>query len=224
MKSPDDIIASINYHVFECRNLKKHRRTQKQASTICWSPPLSRILKINIDGALHELTSSGGCGFIVRNDSCVLMAAGEGKLEHVSNAFHAEALAMLYAISTTTQMGCNYVIFETDSMVLKQVISSKEYDLSTLGVVFQEIKFNLNVAFDDVNISVCPRSCNVAAHSLVTHGVRLGDCQYETWLGNFPQFLINSIAGDLASLTLSWNTRLFIQKKLMETTMKDFKK
>lgn len=43
------------------------------------------------------------------------MAGRAGNLEHVSNALHAEALAMLYAISTITQMGCNHVIFETDS-------------------------------------------------------------------------------------------------------------
>uniref|UniRef100_A0A8I6WHY6 RNase H type-1 domain-containing protein n=1 Tax=Hordeum vulgare subsp. vulgare TaxID=112509 RepID=A0A8I6WHY6_HORVV len=97
------------------------------------------ILKINIDGAFHESTSSDGWGFTVRNDSGVVMAAGVGNLEYVSNVLHAEALAMLYGVSTTMQMRCNHVIFETDSMVLKQVISNEEYHLSTLGVVFQVI-------------------------------------------------------------------------------------
>ena len=64
--------------------------------------------------------------------------------------------------------------------------------MSTLGAVFQEIKFHLNVAFDDVNVSVCPRSCNAAAHSLAAHGVRLGDGKCETWLGHFPEFVVNS--------------------------------
>ncbi|KAI4995779.1 hypothetical protein ZWY2020_037867 [Hordeum vulgare] len=109
---------------------------------------------------------------------------------------------MLYGISTTTQMGCNHVIFETDSIILKQATSSEEYDLSTLGIVFQKIKFHLNMAFDYISISVCPRSCNVATHSLTAHGVRLGDGQYETWLGYFPEFVVNCVAGDLVSLTL----------------------
>ena len=74
--------------------------------------------------------------------------------------------------------------------------------MSTLGAVFQEIKFHLNVAFDDVNVSVCPRSCNVVAHSLAAHGVRLGDGEYETWLGHFPEFVVNSVAGDSPSLNL----------------------
>ena len=46
--------------------------------------------------------------------------------------------------------------------------------------------------FDDVNVSVCPRSCSVAAHSLAAHGVRLGDGEYETWLGYFPECLFDS--------------------------------
>ncbi|KAI4994025.1 hypothetical protein ZWY2020_008338 [Hordeum vulgare] len=98
-------------------------------------------------------------------------------------------------------MGCYHVIFETDSMVLKQAISSEEYNLWTLDVVFQKIKFHLNVTFDDVNISVCSRSCNVGAHSLATYGVRLGNGQYETWLVYFPEFVVNSIARDLTNLT-----------------------
>ncbi|KAI5006650.1 hypothetical protein ZWY2020_033895 [Hordeum vulgare] len=109
---------------------------------------------------------------------------------------------MLYAISTPTQMGCNLVIFETDSIVLKHAVSSKEYDLSTLGVVFQEIKFHLNVAFDDVNINICSRPSNIAARSLATHGVRLGDGQYETWLSYFLEFVVNSIDDHLSGLTL----------------------
>ncbi|KAI4995782.1 hypothetical protein ZWY2020_037870 [Hordeum vulgare] len=109
---------------------------------------------------------------------------------------------MLYGISTTTQMGCNHVIFEIDSMVLKQAISSEEYDLSTLGAVFQEIKFHLNVAFDYISISVCLRSCNVAAHSLAAHGVRLGNDQCKTWLGYFREFVVYCVARDLGSLTL----------------------
>ncbi|EMS51031.1 hypothetical protein TRIUR3_23394 [Triticum urartu] len=44
------------------------------------------------------------------------MAAGARSLERVSDALRSEALAMLYAINTTIQMGCNRVIMETDSI------------------------------------------------------------------------------------------------------------
>jgi ribonuclease HI len=67
----------------------------------------------------------------------LLIAAGAGNLEHLSDVLHAEALALLYALKISTQMGCMRVIFETDSMMLKQAISSDEYKLAPLGALFK---------------------------------------------------------------------------------------
>ena len=99
-------------------------------------------------------------------------------------------------------MGCHQAIFETDSMVLKQAISSQDYDLAPLGALFQKIKFQMRVGFDNVNLYVCPKSCNNAAHALAAHGTSLGNGSYEIWLGQFPNVVINSVAGDSASLNL----------------------
>jgi hypothetical protein len=123
-------------------------------------------------------------------------------LEHVSNALHAKALALLHAVKFSAQMGCNQVIFEMDSATLKQAISSKEYDLAPLGAIFQEIKFHLSVPFEAVKLNVCPRSCNSAAHCLAAHGINMGNGQSETWVGQFPEFVSNSVTGDLASMSL----------------------
>ena len=87
---------------------------------------------------------------------------------------------MLYAIHATARMGGNQNIFETDSMVLKQAATSEEYDKSTLGSLFQEIKFQLNVAFDVAKLNVCLRICNNAAHSLTAYGHGLGSGRCET--------------------------------------------
>ena len=51
--------------------------TQKQVNTQKWTPPPSEFLKINTDGAFHEVTHSGGWGFTVRDDCGTLIAAGE---------------------------------------------------------------------------------------------------------------------------------------------------
>jgi hypothetical protein len=47
-----------------------------------------------------------------------------------------------------------------------------------LGTLVREKKFQLNAAFDDVNIIVFPRSYIEAANSLATHGVHLRDDMY----------------------------------------------
>uniref|UniRef100_A0ACD5XYZ3 Uncharacterized protein n=1 Tax=Avena sativa TaxID=4498 RepID=A0ACD5XYZ3_AVESA len=125
-----------------------------------------------------------------------------GNLEHLSNALHAEALALLYTLNISGQMGCVRVIFETDSVILKQAISSDDYNLASLGALFQEIKMQLNFAFADVKINVCPRSCNNAAHTLSMHGVCMGKGNYETWLDHFPEFVMNIVVDDLVSMSL----------------------
>ena len=96
-------------------------------------------------------------------------------------------------------MGCHQAIFETDSRVLKQAISSQDYDLAPLGALFQKIKFQMRVGFDNVNLYVCPMSCNNPAHALAAHGNSLGNDNYEIWLGQFPNVVMNSVAGDLPS-------------------------
>jgi hypothetical protein len=58
------------------------------------------------------------------------------------------------------------VMFETDCMVLMQAMLSDEYDLSTMGTLFKEVKFLLHVGLSDVSIVHCKRECNVAAHTL----------------------------------------------------------
>ena len=88
---------------------------------------------------------------------------------------------MVYAINATSSMGANRVIFEMDSMELKQAITSQEYDRSALGSLFQEIKFQLNAAFDDVKLNVCPRACNNAAHTIAAYGHSVGSGLCEIW-------------------------------------------
>lgn len=126
------------------------------------------------------------------------MAAGAGNLECVTEPLHSEALAMLHAVKVATQLGCDRVIFETDSLVLKQAITSEAYNLSTLGVVFREIKFQLHMGLSDVCIKYCPRSCNHLAHSLAAHGTVMNVGTFECWLGQLPDFVNDCVAGDLA--------------------------
>lgn len=151
------------------------------------------------DGAFRAETLSGGWGFTIRNHEGGLMAAGAGNLEFVSDALHAEALAMLHAVNTTNQLGCDREMFETDSVSLKQAVTSEAYDLSTLGDVFREIKFRLRASMSDLCIRHCPRSCNQAAHMLAAHGMVLSMGSCEIWLGQFPNFVLDVVAGDLPS-------------------------
>ena len=93
---------------------------------------------------------------VIRNDKGEALAAGAGKLEWVADAFQAEAMAMLYAINIASQTGCDKVMLETDSVQLRKAVSTEEYDLSALGPIFREIKYQLHVGFSDACVVNCP--------------------------------------------------------------------
>jgi hypothetical protein len=64
-------------------------------------------------------------------------------MERASNALHIEAQDMLLAVFVASEMGCENVLFETDSDVLKQAATTEEVDMSMLGTIFRNSKFNL---------------------------------------------------------------------------------
>ena len=80
----------------------------------------------------------------------MLIAAGAGSLERVTDALHSEALAMFHAVKAAIQMGCQRVIIETDSLMLKQAVTSDAYDFSQLGAIFRDIKFQFRGGFMNI--------------------------------------------------------------------------
>ena len=88
---------------------------------------------------------------------------------------------------------------KTNFVQLKTAVSNEDYDLSALGAIFKDIKFQLHVGFSGVSIVSCPRSCNVVAHSLAAYGAKLEAGISEIWLGQFPDFVNDAVAGDLSS-------------------------
>jgi hypothetical protein len=59
------------------------------------------------------------------------------QLEQVSGTLHAEGQSMLQAAIITSPMGCHSVIFETDFVVLKQAVTTVDYELFFLGAIFR---------------------------------------------------------------------------------------
>jgi hypothetical protein len=99
-------------------------------------------------------------------------------------------------------MGCSRVQLEMDTTILKNAITSAEYDLAPMGGHFKEIKALMCNAFEDIIVSVCKRSCNIVVHNLATRGALLGDCNHEIWIVDLPQFVID-LCKDNMSNTMS---------------------
>jgi ribonuclease HI len=79
---------------------------------------LSECLKIKFDGSFCEATKSGGWGFVIRNDSGEVVAAG-GHIVAV-----AEAIVCQKALLYVSDQGVSFFELETDCSTLKLALTS----------------------------------------------------------------------------------------------------
>ena len=71
-----------------------------------------------------------------------------------------------------------------------------------MGSLFQDVKFQMRVGLIVVSFEHCIRECNGAAHILAMHGLGMeNDCS-ETWLGNFPEFVLDAVVGDMPNVLM----------------------
>ena len=153
IRSCQEIVTSIHIHWKEYLEAEKNIQKKKD-NTIQqhWQPPQVDFLKINVDGAFNDEDHTGGWGFIIRNSEGNAEVAGAGKLIHLQNALQAESWALLNAIERAAELGCCKVIFETDSLMLQQAISSESYDASSCGPIFMKAKSMLSLYFYYVKV------------------------------------------------------------------------
>ena len=96
--------------------------------------------------------------------------------------------------------GINKVIFETDSLLLKQAMEGGEDDLSPVCFALADLKEYIAQNIYDCVFSFCNRSCNQVAHSLAAYGCTLnvGD---ELCSDNVIPNIQHLVVGDLAPST-----------------------
>lgn len=94
-------------------------------------------------------------------------------------------------------LGMQNVMIETDAAILKTALTSQEYDLSALGVVFKEIRSRMFSEFACCIVSKCQRTCNLVADCLAAHGANSGDVDSSLWLDHAPDFICNLVSGDV---------------------------
>ena len=76
---------------------------------------------------------------------------------------------------------------------------SDEYDQSTVGTLFKQVKFLMHVGLSDVSIVHGKREYNVVARTLAAQDVCMEAGCSENWLGQFPMFVSDAAAGDMSS-------------------------
>jgi hypothetical protein len=150
----------IGSYAAEWSPFKKAREVERRLQTRkLWKPPPENFIKINCDGAFYTNTRSGGWGFAIREWDGGVISTGYGKLEHVSEAFHAEIIACLQTVNRAADLGVLNVIIETDAAMVVQAVESENFVRCSAGGLIWELKI--------------PRFCNLVADSLAAFGACL---------------------------------------------------
>jgi hypothetical protein len=133
----------------------------------CWNKPPSDWVKINSDGAFSVSNGEGGWGFVIRDDSTEAIAAGAGSVKHIRDALQAKA----YACTQGIRAAAAECILETDSLILKQALSSDSYRFAEIGGMVLELKNLITGGFNNFLCNYVPRNCNKVAHALAAKGI-----------------------------------------------------
>ena len=99
------------------------------------------------------------------------MLSGWGRVNHLLNAFQAEAIACLQGVQAACNLGIGRLILETDALKVKLALSTEENDLSLAGSIVEELKFIVSTSFVSFECILVPRNRNRAAHVLAAVGV-----------------------------------------------------
>lgn len=83
-----------------------------------WQHPDRRSVKVNFDAAFRQHLKQSSSGVVIRNNMGLVMGSGVVFHRHVADAFAAEALACLNAITFARYMGFMKVVVEGDSRTI----------------------------------------------------------------------------------------------------------
>lgn len=102
-----------------------------------WLPPQCGWIKINIDGAVSQVDSNGGCRGALRDYLGSWIAGFSFYLGQCS--LEAEAWACLKGLNLAWDMGYKSVILETDCKALIDILESEPDELSPHSQVVLEV-------------------------------------------------------------------------------------
>ncbi len=154
-----------------------------------WKAPPPGILKINFDGAYREMSRDGAWGFVIRGENGRGVLAGSGRLPMVSDALMAEAEACLAALEAAIDHGISRVIIESDCLNLVSALKTDEFDGSSGGIVFRELRLILSMYFVVTDIRHVHRSCNACADALAHMCLDRDPEQPNVWSVPLPEFV-----------------------------------
>jgi hypothetical protein len=89
------------------------------------------------------------------------------------------------------------VQIESDSKILVQVMKSAEFDRTTEGIIYRDMRLFMVLHFTSYEFYFVPRTCNNLAHSFAAFGASQQK-QKLLWLDSIPDAVRVMVASDSA--------------------------
>ncbi|KAI5312574.1 hypothetical protein L3X38_041747 [Prunus dulcis] len=132
-------------------------RPKNLAHNTAWSPPLSPLVKLNVDVAWERISKSVGIGMVVRDHNGQFLE-GKSLLAQADSALMAERLACLEGCRFSSDWGDQLVSFEFDCL---EAVKSINGDISRgKSCSWTWIRKTVNEAVDHLAQLAKSRMCN----------------------------------------------------------------
>jgi hypothetical protein len=109
----------------------------------------------------------------------------------------AEVVACLAGARAANALGMGHVVFETDSIILKQAMDADDHRLAATGGLIYELKKLIGSSFLSCSFVFAPRECNRVAHALAALGCKCPRNTVEQW-DMMPPGMEDLVASDFA--------------------------
>ncbi|GAU34839.1 hypothetical protein TSUD_259190 [Trifolium subterraneum] len=135
-----------------------------------WQKPQLPWLKCNVDAGFHQQLGRTSVGWCVRDARGSFVLAGSSWINCRCSVTEGEALAVLAAMKELHERGYSNVIFETDSQIVANSISSNRSGVSEFSSVVSTIRRMLSIR-NDFKVKSIRRQANMVAHTLARAAV-----------------------------------------------------
>ncbi|CAN6558737.1 unnamed protein product [Malus baccata var. baccata] len=126
--SPSQVLHSISFSLGSFLEVQAplSRSRPSPIPAPRWSPPFAPYIKVNVDASWCQVDGMARLAAILRDHNGLFVAAHKWSLGAPSVVF-AEALAMLKGCELAAELGCRWIVAESDSL---EVVSSLQGDIA----------------------------------------------------------------------------------------------
>ncbi|XP_075665921.1 uncharacterized protein LOC142635688 [Castanea sativa] len=151
-----------------------------------WSPPLSPLFKVNVDGAVFSTQGAVGIGVVIRDDEGRVEVALSKRIEAPLGALEAEAKAFKAGILFAKDIGIQEFILEGDSIVIYRALCEVSSPPTAVEPLIEGMH-TLCSDFSRVDFSHVRRQGNRPAHLLAKHTQNIVD--FSMWIEESSYFI-----------------------------------